>query len=56
MLLENTTVITLKLSGNEFNDHAATYLADALLANNKMEFLDLSHNMLGDTSGKAISL
>lgn len=52
MLQENVTLVTLKLSGNELNDVAAKHLANALLTNNKVESLDLSHNMLGEAAGK----
>lgn len=52
MLLENTTIVSLQLSGNEFDDHAAEYLAAAITANSKVEILDLSYNMFGDKAGK----
>lgn len=56
MLLENTTIVSLQLSGNEFDDHAAKYLADAITANSKVEILDLSYNMFGDKAGKVLSV
>ena len=56
MLLENTTIVFLQLSGNEFDDHAAKYLADAITANSKVEVLDLSYNMFGDKAGKVLSV
>lgn len=52
VLRENPVLVTVKLSGNELNDRAAKYLADALMTNQKVEHLDLSHNMLGETAGK----
>ncbi|OXB76421.1 UNVERIFIED_CONTAM: hypothetical protein H355_014136 [Colinus virginianus] len=56
MLLENTTVVTLQLSGNEFDDHAAKYLADAITANSKVEVLDLSYNKFGDKAGELLGV
>lgn len=55
MLLENNTIVSLQLSGNKFDDHAAKYLADAITANSKVEILDLSYNMFGDKAGKVLS-
>lgn len=56
MLLENSTIVSLQLSGNEFDDHAAKYLADAITANSKVEILDLSYNRFGDKAGKVPSV
>lgn len=52
VLRENPVLVTVKLSGNELNDRAAKYLADALVTNQKVEHLDLSHNMFGEIAGK----
>ncbi|KFQ86393.1 Leucine-rich repeat-containing protein LOC400891, partial [Phoenicopterus ruber ruber] len=56
MLLENTTIVSLHLSRNEFDDHAAKYLVDAITANSKVEMLDLSYNMFGDKAGEILGV
>ncbi|XP_021268556.1 leucine-rich repeat-containing protein 74B isoform X4 [Numida meleagris] len=53
---ENTTVVALQLSGNEFDDQAAKYLADAITANSKVEILDLSYNKFGDKAGEVLGV
>ncbi|KAF3849831.1 hypothetical protein F7725_019550 [Dissostichus mawsoni] len=45
MLSENYYVKSLKLSGNDFDDAAAKYFADALKGDYVIKELDLSHNM-----------
>lgn len=56
MLLENTTIVSLQLSGNEFDDHAAKYLADAITANSRAEVLGLSYDVFGDQAGEVLSV
>lgn len=51
MLLENTTLVSLNLSGNHLDERAARHLSPALIANQKLQHLDLSHNRFGDTAG-----
>lgn len=51
MLLENTTLVSLKLSGNHLDERAARHLAPALVSNQKLQHLDLSHNRFGDVAG-----
>lgn len=51
MLLENTSLISLNLSGNHLDERAAKHLATALTKNQHLQHLDLSHNQLGEAAG-----
>uniref|UniRef100_A0A3B1J201 Leucine rich repeat containing 74B n=1 Tax=Astyanax mexicanus TaxID=7994 RepID=A0A3B1J201_ASTMX len=52
MLLENTTLVSLNLSGNGLEEKAAEHLAEAVTRNQNLQHLDLSHNRLGETKKK----
>ncbi|KAM9219594.1 LOW QUALITY PROTEIN: uncharacterized protein RG961_009505 [Leptosomus discolor] len=52
MLLEDS-VASLQLAGNDFDDHAAEYLADAVTANSKVEILSYR---FGGKAGKLAGL
>uniref|UniRef100_A0A8C6TX41 Leucine rich repeat containing 74B n=1 Tax=Neogobius melanostomus TaxID=47308 RepID=A0A8C6TX41_9GOBI len=49
MLKENNTLVRLSVSNNGFTDCSAEFLSLALVTNAKLQYLDLSHNILGDT-------
>lgn len=51
MLLENSTLFSLNLSGNHLDERAARHLSPALIGNQKLQHLDLSHNRFGDIAG-----
>lgn len=56
MLKENVTLVNINLCGNEFDDHAATPLAEAFMSNHKVQSIDLSHNLMGEGAGTARQL
>lgn len=51
MLKENSTLLSLNLSGNHFTDESAEHLGPALVSNTKLQHLDISHNALGERAG-----
>lgn len=51
MLKENSTLLSLNLSGNRFTDQSADHLGPALVTNTKLQHLDISHNALGERAG-----
>lgn len=56
MLMENRTLVSLRLSGNHLTDRSAEHLGPALMANSALWHLDISHNALGERAGsRAIS-
>lgn len=54
MLKENSTLISLSLSGNHFTDQAAEHLGPALITNTKLQHLNLSYNALGEHAGRTV--
>ncbi|RXM93767.1 Leucine-rich repeat-containing protein 74B [Acipenser ruthenus] len=54
MLKENVTLVNINLCGNEFDDHAATPLAEAFMSNHKVQSIDLSHNLMGEGAGEVL--
>ena len=51
MLKENSTLVNLNLSGNNFTDRSVEHLGSAIITNTKLQHLDLSHNSLGEHAG-----
>ncbi|XP_069714615.1 leucine-rich repeat-containing protein 74A isoform X2 [Phaenicophaeus curvirostris] len=55
LLLDNRShLYALQLSGNNFGDKAASYLAEALKDNFKVKELDLSHNEFSEKGGQLL--
>ncbi|XP_053924845.1 leucine-rich repeat-containing protein 74A isoform X2 [Cuculus canorus] len=55
LLLDNVSYLhALQLSGNNFGDKAASYLAEALTGNFKLKELDLSHNEFTEKGGQLL--
>lgn len=54
MLKENSTLVSLILSGNHFTDRSTEHLCPALITNTKLQHLDLSYNALGERAGSKV--
>ncbi|KAJ3262560.1 hypothetical protein HK103_000089 [Boothiomyces macroporosus] len=54
MMSDNSTIKTLILSGNEFGDKEATFIAEGLRQNQFLQVLDISRNDIGDIGGIAL--